>query len=132
MAEEQQVPEDVVTQEPDAPQPEVQEAEAEPEVDWKARFDDNQATLDKLEQQLKTEQGRNKKRDDTDSAVFGIGDRLAAMEQSNAALIKALILEELAGHFVILSGRPAQPFHRLPGVPGHPFSIVKCASQIEL
>ena len=90
MAEEQQVPEDVVTQEPDAPQPEVQEAEAEPEVDWKARFDENQATLDKLEQQLKTEQGRNKKRDDTDSAVFGIGDRLAAMEQSNAALIKAL------------------------------------------
>ena len=90
MADEQQVPEEVVTQEPDAPQPEVQEAEAEPEVDWKARFDDNQATLDKLEQQLKTEQGRNKKRDDTDSAVLGIGDRLAAMEQSNAALIKAL------------------------------------------
>ena len=90
MADEQQIPEEVVTQEPDAPQPEVQEAEAEPEVDWKARFDDNQATLDKLEQQLKTEQGRNKKRDDTDSAVFGIGDRLSAMEQSNAALIKAL------------------------------------------
>jgi len=90
MADEQQVPEDVVTQEPDAPQPEVQEAEAEPEVDWKARFDENQGTLDKLEQQLKTEQGRNRKRDDTDSAVLGIGDRLAAMEQSNSALIKAL------------------------------------------
>jgi len=90
MADEQQVPEGVVIQEPDAPQPEVQEAEAEPEVDWKARFDENEATLGKLEQQLKTEQGRNKKRDDTDSAVLGIGDRLAAMEQSNAALIKAL------------------------------------------
>ena len=90
MADEQQVPEDVVTQEPAAPQTEVQEAEAEPEVDWKAKFDENQATLDKLEQQLKTEQGRNKKRDDTDSAVLGIGDRLSAMEQSNAALIKAL------------------------------------------
>ena len=90
MADEQQVPEGVVIQEPDAPQPEVQEAEAEPEVDWKAKFDENQATLGKLEQQLKTEQGRNKKRDDTDSAVLGIGDRLAAMEQSNAALIKAL------------------------------------------
>ena len=90
MAEEQQAPEEVVTQAPDAPQPEVQEAEAEPEIDWKAKFDENQAALDKLEQQLKTEQGRNRKRDDTDSAVLGIGDRLSAMEQSNAALIKAL------------------------------------------
>ena len=90
MAEEQQVPEEVVTQETDTPQPEVQEPEVEQDVDWKARFDENQATLSKLEQQLKTEQGRNRKRDDTDSAVLGIGDRLAAMEQSNAALIKAL------------------------------------------
>ena len=87
MADEQQVPEEVVTQEPDAPQPEVQEAEveatAEPEVDWKAQ-------AEKLEQQLKTEQGRNRKRDDTDTAILGIGDRMVAMEQSNAALIKAL------------------------------------------
>ena len=90
MADEQQVPEEVVTQETDIPQPEVLEPEAEPEVDWKSKFDENQATLSKLEQQLKTEQGRNRKRDDTDSAVLGIGDRLAAMEQSNAALIKAL------------------------------------------
>ena len=90
MADEQQVPEEVVTQETDIPQPEVQETEAEPDVDWKAKFDENQAALSKLEQQLKTEQGRNRKRDDTDTAVLGIGDRLAAMEQSNAALIKAL------------------------------------------
>ena len=90
MAEEQQVPEEVVTQETDTPQPEVQEPEVEQDVDWKARFDENQATLSKLEQQLKTEQGRNRKRDDTDTAVLGIGDRLAAMEQSNSALIKAL------------------------------------------
>ena len=90
MADEQQVPEEVVTQETDIPQPEVLEPEAEPEVDWKSKFDENQASLSKLEQQLKTEQGRNRKRDDTDSAVLGIGDRLAAMEQSNAALIKAL------------------------------------------
>ena len=87
MADEQQVTEEVVTQEPDAPQPEVQEAEveatAEPEVDWKAQ-------AERLEQQLKTEQGRNRKRDDTDTAILGIGDRMAAMEQSNAALVKAL------------------------------------------
>jgi hypothetical protein len=87
MADEQQVSEEVVTQEPDAPQPEVQEAEteatAEPEVDWKAQ-------AERLEQQLKTEQGRSRKRDDTDTAILGIGDRMVAMEQSNAALIKAL------------------------------------------
>ena len=87
MADEQQVSEEVVTQEPDAPQPEVQEAETEatvePEVDWKTQ-------AERLEQQLKTEQGRNRKRDDTDTAILGIGDRMVAMEQSNAALIKAL------------------------------------------
>ena len=87
MADEQQVTEEVVTQEPDAPQPEVQEAEveatAEPEVDWRAQ-------AERLEQQLKTAQGRNRTRDDTDAAILGIGDRMAAMEQSNAALVKAL------------------------------------------
>ena len=65
MADEQQVTEEVVTQEPDAPQPEVQEAEveatAEPEVDWRAQ-------AERLEQQLKTAQGRNRTRDDTDAA----------------------------------------------------------------
>ena len=53
MADEQQIPEEVVTQEPDDPQPEVAEAEpeatTEPAVDW-------QAQAERLEQQLKTEQ----------------------------------------------------------------------------
>ena len=48
MADEQQIPEEVVTQEPDAPQPEVVEAEpeptGEPEVDWKSH-------AERLEQQ---------------------------------------------------------------------------------
>ena len=86
MADEQQVQEDVVTQEPDAPQPEVQEATpepeviTEPEVDWKAQ-------AERLEQQLKTEQGRSRKREETDAIL---GDRLTSIEQSNAALITAL------------------------------------------
>ena len=84
MADEQQIPEEVVTQEPDDPQPEVAEAEpeatTEPAVDW-------QAQAERLEQQLKTEQGRNRKREETDALL---GDRLAAIEQSNAALITAL------------------------------------------
>lgn len=84
MADEQQLPEEVVTQEPDAPLTEVEEAEpeptTEPEVDWKAQ-------AERLEQQLKTEQGRNRKREETDALL---GDRLAAIEQSNAALITAL------------------------------------------
>jgi hypothetical protein len=84
MADEQQLPEEVVTQEPDAPLTEVEEAEpeptTEPEVDWKAQ-------AERLEQQLKTEQGRNRKREETDALL---GDRLASIEQSNAALITAL------------------------------------------
>ena len=86
MADAQQIPEEVVTQEPDAPQPEVVEAEpepeatTEPEVDWKAQ-------AERLEQQLKTEQGRSRKREDTDAVL---GDRLTSIEQSNAALITAL------------------------------------------
>ena len=84
MADEQQLPEEVVTQEPDAPLTEVEEAEpettTEPEVDWKAQ-------AERLEQQLKTEQGRNRKREETDAVL---GDRLTSIEQSNAALITAL------------------------------------------
>ena len=84
MADEQQLPEEVVTQEPDAPLTEVEEAEpettTEPEVDWKAQ-------AERLEQQLKTEQGRNRKRENTDAVL---GDRLTSIDQSNAALITAL------------------------------------------
>ena len=90
MADEQQVEQDVVTQAPDAPQPETVETEAQAEPDWKAQAETAEATLAKLQQELKTEQGRVRKRDDQDSAIAGIGDRIIAMEQSNAALIKAL------------------------------------------
>jgi len=92
MAEEQQAEQDVATQAPDTPQPEAveNEAEPEPEPDWKAQAETTAATLAQLQQELKTEQGRSRKRDDQDSAIAGIGDRIIAMEQSNAALIKAL------------------------------------------
>lgn len=67
----------------------VQEAPQEEAVDWKVRAEEAEQKAQKLEQDLKTQQGRDRRSEEWRTQLTTIGDRLTAMEQSNSAVIRA-------------------------------------------
>ena len=68
----------------DAEQTEAQEPDAA------AQVVELQAERDKLQNDLRAEQGRRRTRDNTESLLQGIADRLEVQERTNSALIRAM------------------------------------------
>ena len=69
-----------------AEQPAEQEAE---EVDWKARAEAAEDNLKKVENDLKSQQGRNRRTDEVQHQLASIGDRLSTIESANQAVLRA-------------------------------------------
>ena len=79
-------PELAVQSEVVADQPVDQEPE---EVDWQVRAEAAEAANKKLENELKSQQGRNRRTDDVQHQLSSIGDRLSTIESANQAVLRA-------------------------------------------
>ena len=76
------------TPEPEQAAVEVQ-AESTEEVDWKVRAEEAETQLKKAQNDLNSQQGRDRTRDEWQNQLADIGDRLGAMEAANQAVIRA-------------------------------------------
>ena len=65
------------------------QAESTEEVDWKVRAEEAEGKLKKVENDLHSQQGRDRTRDEWQHQLADIGDRIGAMEAANQAVIRA-------------------------------------------
>ena len=65
------------------------QTESTEEVDWKVRAEEAETQLKKAQNDLNSQQGRDRTRDEWQNQLADIGDRIGAMEAANQAVIRA-------------------------------------------